>query len=83
MTESSSILDAGEKGARVVRLDLLNQAIEYISTYRDQIVCTNYNRIKRGRISLAVAVVLNGVPEGKIEVFLKGNLSKVAFIVLM
>ncbi|KAG6748864.1 hypothetical protein POTOM_048801 [Populus tomentosa] len=70
-----AILDAEEKGVKVLSLGLLNQA----STSRYPSLKT---KVVDGS-SLAVAAVLNSIPKGTTQVLHRGNLSKVAYAVVL
>ncbi|KAI4302857.1 hypothetical protein MLD38_038556 [Melastoma candidum] len=75
-----AILDADEKGAKVLSLGLLNQA-EEVNAYGGLYVERNPRlrlRIVDGS-ALTVAAVLNAIPEGTTRVLLRGKLNKVAY----
>ncbi|XP_020247119.1 protein ECERIFERUM 1 isoform X1 [Asparagus officinalis] len=75
-----AILEADEKGVKVMSLGLLNQAKE-INCGGD-IYLQKYPKLKLRIVdgsSLATAVILNSIPQGTTQVLLKGKLSKVAF----
>lgn len=75
-----SILEAEEKGVRVLTLGLLNQE-EGLNGNGDFFLRKN-PKLKVKLVdgsSLAVAVVLNSVPKGTTQVLLRGKLSKVAY----
>ncbi|KAG9155884.1 hypothetical protein Leryth_004132 [Lithospermum erythrorhizon] len=77
-----AIIEAQDKGIKVVSLGLLNQEEElnrngelYIRRYPDLKV-----KVVDGS-SLAVAVVLNSIPKGTTHVVLRGNVTKVAYAI--
>ncbi|KAG1361489.1 Protein WAX2 [Cocos nucifera] len=75
-----AILQSEEEGARVTTLGLLNQGSElngYGELYLKRISLLK-TKIVDGT-SLAVAVVLNGVPKGTKSILLVGKLSKMAY----
>lgn len=75
-----AILDANEKGAKVLSLGLLNQE-EGVNRY-GEIFVKRHPELKVKIVdgtSLAVAVVLKSIPKGTTQVVLQGNLSKVAY----
>ncbi|MCE3052500.1 hypothetical protein HAX54_052787 [Datura stramonium] len=75
-----AILQAEEKGAKVLSLGLLNQDEELNRS--GELYIERHPKIKIKVVdgsSLAVAVVLNSIPKGTTEVLLRGNLTKVAF----
>ncbi|KAL2511559.1 Protein ECERIFERUM 1 [Abeliophyllum distichum] len=77
-----AILEAEVKGTKVVSLGLLNQEEEL--NRNGEIYIRKYPSLKVKVIdgsSLAVAVLLNSIPEGTNEVVLRGNLSKVAYAI--
>ncbi|KAK6270466.1 hypothetical protein POUND7_007564 [Theobroma cacao] len=77
-----AILEAKEKGARVLSLGLLNQ-VEELNRYGELYV-HKHPQLKVKLVdgsSLAVAVVLNSIPKGTTQVLLRGKLSKVAYAV--
>ncbi|KAK4761180.1 hypothetical protein SAY87_006073 [Trapa incisa] len=77
-----AILDANEKGARVLSLGVLNQA-KKLNGYGELYV----KRHKKLRLklvdgsSLAAAIVVKSIPKGTTRVMLCGNLNKVAFAI--
>ncbi|KAK9273225.1 hypothetical protein L1049_018032 [Liquidambar formosana] len=77
-----AILDAEEKGAKVLSLGLLNQG-EELNRY-GEIYIQRYPKLNIKVVdgsSLAVAVVLNRIPKEATQVLLTGNLTKVAYAV--
>ncbi|XP_033508943.1 very-long-chain aldehyde decarbonylase CER1-like isoform X2 [Nicotiana tomentosiformis] len=75
-----AILQAEEKGAKVLSLGLLNQGEEL--NRNGEIYIERHPKIKIKVVdgsSLAVAVALNSIPKGTTQVFLRGNLTKIAF----
>ncbi|GMH00667.1 hypothetical protein Nepgr_002506 [Nepenthes gracilis] len=77
-----AILEADEKGVKVLSLGLLNQAKEL---NKNGEIYTEKNPKLKVKIvdgsSLAAAVVLNSIPKGTTQVLLRGKLSKVAYTV--
>ncbi|GMJ09466.1 ECERIFERUM 22, ECERIFERUM 1 [Hibiscus trionum] len=74
-----AVLEAEGKGARVLSLGLMNQG-EELNRYGGVYV-EKHPKLKLKLVdgsSLAVAVVLNSIPEGTTQVVLRGNLTKVA-----
>ncbi|KAG6680067.1 hypothetical protein I3842_13G021400 [Carya illinoinensis] len=75
-----AILEAEERGAKVLSLGLLNQGEElnrYGEVYIKKHPQLNVKVVDGS--SLAVAVVLNSIPKGTTEVVLRGKLTKVAY----
>ncbi|XP_050385175.1 very-long-chain aldehyde decarbonylase CER1-like [Argentina anserina] len=75
-----AILEAAQKGAKVISLGLLNQG-EGLNSYGGIYVQRN-PRLKIKVVdgsSFAVAVTLNSIPKGTTQVILTGNLTKVAY----
>nr|XP_017245254.1 PREDICTED: protein ECERIFERUM 1-like [Daucus carota subsp. sativus] len=73
-----AILEAEEKGTRVLTLGLLNQGEEV--NRNGELFIRRHPQLKVKLVdgsSLAVAVVLNNIPKGTTKVSLRGNLSKV------
>ncbi|XP_030517391.1 very-long-chain aldehyde decarbonylase CER1 isoform X1 [Rhodamnia argentea] len=77
-----AILDANQKGVKVLTLGLFNQGEElnrngelYIQKHRDL-----RTKLVDGS-SLAVAVVLHSIPQGTSQVLLRGNLNKLAYAI--
>ncbi|KAI6702910.1 hypothetical protein NL676_012046 [Syzygium grande] len=77
-----AILDANQKGVKVLTLGLLNQGEElngngelYIQKHRDL-----RTKLVDGS-SLAVAVVLHSIPKGTSQVLLRGNLNMLAYAI--
>ncbi|KAG4151554.1 hypothetical protein ERO13_D04G072550v2 [Gossypium hirsutum] len=74
-----AILEAEEKGARVLSLGLMNQG-EELNMYGG-VYMQKHPQLKVKLVdgsSLAVAVVLNSIPKGTTQVVLRGKLTKVA-----
>ncbi|KAF3447610.1 hypothetical protein FNV43_RR12797 [Rhamnella rubrinervis] len=77
-----AILEAEEKGVKVLSLGLLNQGEElngYGGVYVQRHPKLKINVVDGS--SLAVAVVLNTIPKGTTQVLLRGNLTKVAYAI--
>ncbi|KAH9735656.1 Very-long-chain aldehyde decarbonylase CER1 [Citrus sinensis] len=75
-----AILEAEEKGARVISLGLLNQG-EELNRYGGLFVHKNPElkiKVVDGS-SLAVAVLTNSIPDGTTQVVIRGILTKVAY----
>ncbi|KAL0007434.1 hypothetical protein SO802_008936 [Lithocarpus litseifolius] len=75
-----AILEAEERGAKVLSLGLLNQAKElnrYGELYVERYPKLNVKVVDGS--SLAVAVLLNSIPRGTTQVVLRGKLTKVAY----
>ncbi|XP_021814647.1 protein ECERIFERUM 1-like [Prunus avium] len=75
-----AILEAEEKGVKVLSLGLLNQG-EELNRYGGLYV-HRHPELKMKVVdgsSLAVAVILNSIPKGTTQVLLRGNLTKVAY----
>ncbi|KAI3681352.1 hypothetical protein L6452_36144 [Arctium lappa] len=75
----AAILEAEGKGVRVLGLGILNQG-EELNRNGEMLIRRNPGlkvRVVDGS-SLAVAVVLNSIPEGTTQVVFKGNFNKVA-----
>ncbi|RWR97613.1 protein ECERIFERUM 1-like protein isoform X1 [Cinnamomum micranthum f. kanehirae] len=79
-----AILEANEGGVKVISLGLLNQGEElnrngelYIQLH------PNLNTKIVDGTSLAVAVVLNSIPQGTTQVLLRGNLTKTGYAVAL
>ncbi|CAI9102121.1 OLC1v1000340C1 [Oldenlandia corymbosa var. corymbosa] len=73
-----AILDADEKGTKVLSLGLLNQGDR---NKNGELFVQKYPKLKVRVVdgsSLAVAIVLNSIPKGTTGVLLRGNLNKVA-----
>ncbi|GAV87674.1 FA_hydroxylase domain-containing protein/Wax2_C domain-containing protein [Cephalotus follicularis] len=78
-----SILEAEQKGVKVLSLGLLNQG-EKLNSYGGLYVHRHPKlkvRVVDGS-SLSVAVVLNSIPKGTDQVLFRGNLTKVAYAVV-
>ncbi|RWR74619.1 protein ECERIFERUM 1-like protein [Cinnamomum micranthum f. kanehirae] len=79
-----AILKAEEEGVKVISLGLLNQG-EALNRNGELFLLKHPKlniRIVNGS-SLAVAIVLNSIPQGTKQVFLRGNLSKRAFAIAL
>ncbi|ONI22196.1 hypothetical protein PRUPE_2G113600 [Prunus persica] len=77
-----AIIQAEEKGVKVLCLGLLNQG-EELNRYGGLYVHRHPNlkiRVVDGS-SLAVAITLNTIPKGTTQVLLRGNLTKVAYAI--
>ncbi|KAL9262508.1 Very-long-chain aldehyde decarbonylase GL1-5-like protein [Drosera capensis] len=77
-----AILEAENKGVKVLNLGLLNQGEELNRNGKDYV--EKYPKLKVKLVdgsSLAVAVVLNSIPKGTTEVLLSGKLSKIAYAI--
>lgn len=75
-----AIIEADEKGVKVLSLGLLNQAKEL--NHNGDLYLQKHPKLKVRIVdgsSLAAAVVLNNIPPGTTQVLLKGQLTKVAF----
>ncbi|XP_075644143.1 very-long-chain aldehyde decarbonylase CER1-like isoform X1 [Castanea sativa] len=75
-----AILEAEERGAKVLSLGLLNQGEElnrYGALYVERHPKLNVKVVDGS--SLAVAVLLNSIPRGTTQVVLRGKLTKVAY----
>ncbi|KAM3287514.1 very-long-chain aldehyde decarbonylase CER1 [Capsicum chacoense] len=75
-----AIIQAEEKGTKVLSLGLLNKDEEL--NRNGELYIERHPKIKIKVVdgsSLTVAVVLNSIPKGTTEVLLRGNLTKVAF----
>lgn len=75
-----AILEAEEKGSRVLSLGLMNQG-EELNKYGG-VYLHKYPKLKMKLVDgsgLAVAVLLNTIPKGTTQVLLTGNLTKVAY----
>ncbi|KAK2968504.1 hypothetical protein RJ640_027554, partial [Escallonia rubra] len=75
-----AVLEAEERGTKVLSLGLLNQGEELNGN--GELYIRRHPELKVKLIdgsSLAVAVVLNSIPKGTTQVALRGNLSKVAY----
>ncbi|OIT34308.1 PREDICTED: protein ECERIFERUM 1-like isoform X1 [Nicotiana attenuata] len=78
-----AIIEADQKGVKVLTLGLLNQ--ELLSMNGEQYIKRNPElkvKLVDGS-SLAVAVVLNSIPKGTTQVVLGGHLSKVAYSIAL
>lgn len=77
-----AILEADEKGVKVLSLGLLNQAKEL--NHNGDLYLQKHPKLKLRIVdgsSLAAAVVLNSIPPGTTQVLVKGQLSKVAIAI--
>ncbi|WCJ23080.1 Very-long-chain aldehyde decarbonylase GL1-4 [Euphorbia peplus] len=77
-----AILEANEKGVKVVSLGLLNQAEE--ANRYGEIYVEKHPLLKTKIVdgsSLVAAVVINNIPKGTTQLLLSGKLSKVASVV--
>ncbi|XVE90814.1 hypothetical protein DITRI_Ditri20bG0106500 [Diplodiscus trichospermus] len=77
-----AVLEAEEKGARVLSLGLMNQG-EELNRYGGLYV-HKHPQLKVKLVdgsSLAVAVLLNSIPKGTTQVLFRGNLTKVAYAI--
>ncbi|KAB8653882.1 hypothetical protein FH972_026177 [Carpinus fangiana] len=75
-----AIVDAEQRGVKVLSLGLLNQGEEL--NKNGELYIQKYPQLRIKLVdgsSLAVAVVLNSIPKGTTQVFLRGNLTKVAY----
>ncbi|KAK3017551.1 hypothetical protein RJ639_005591 [Escallonia herrerae] len=75
-----AMLEAEERGTKVLSLGLLNQVEELNGN--GELYIKRHPELKVKLVdgsSLAVAVVLNSIPKGTTQVALRGNLSKVAY----
>ncbi|XP_022964365.1 protein ECERIFERUM 1-like [Cucurbita moschata] len=78
----AAILDADQKGVKVLSLGLLNQGKE-LNEY-GELYIQKHPKLKLKLVdgsSLAAAIVVNTIPKGTTQVLLRGNLSKVAYAV--
>ncbi|KAL2514078.1 Protein ECERIFERUM 1 [Forsythia ovata] len=79
-----AILEAEDKGIKVLSLGLLNQEKEL--NRNGEMYIRRYPQLKLKLVdgsSLAVAVVLNSIPKGTTQVIIRGNLSKVAYSIAL
>ncbi|XP_062098062.1 very-long-chain aldehyde decarbonylase CER1-like [Humulus lupulus] len=79
-----AILDAEEKGVKVLSLGLLNQK-EELNAY-GEVYVKRHPELKVNVVdgsSLAVGVVLNSIPIGTTQVLLTGNLTKFAYAIAL
>ncbi|XP_022742397.1 protein ECERIFERUM 1-like isoform X1 [Durio zibethinus] len=77
-----AILEAEEKGARVLSLGLMNQGEEL--NRHGWLYVQKHPQLKVKLVdgsSLAVPVLLNSIPKGTTQVLLRGNLTKVAYAI--
>lgn len=75
-----AIIEAEEKGTKVLSLGLLNQAEDL--NKNGELYVQRYPKLKVKVVDgsgLAVAAVLNSIPKGTTQVLLIGNISKVAY----
>ncbi|KMS99858.1 hypothetical protein BVRB_1g017100 [Beta vulgaris subsp. vulgaris] len=78
-----AIIEAEEKGIKVVSLGLLNQGEQF--NKNGEIYMQKHPNLKVKVVdgsSLAVAVVLNSIPVGTSQVLFRGRLSKVAYSIV-
>lgn len=78
-----AILEADEKGVKVVSLGLLNQGEQF--NRNGDLHLEKHPKLKVKLVdgsSLAVAVVLNSIPVGTSQVLFRGRLSKVAYAIV-
>ncbi|KAA8520391.1 hypothetical protein F0562_014647 [Nyssa sinensis] len=79
-----AILEAEDRGIKVLSLGLLNQGEEL--NRNGELYIRRQPQLKVKVVdgsSLAVAVVLNSIPEGTTQVLLRGHLSKVAYSIAL
>ncbi|KAI3444861.1 hypothetical protein Pfo_001526 [Paulownia fortunei] len=79
-----AILEADDKGIKVLSLGLLNQ--EEGLNRNGELFLRRHPQLKVKLVdgsSLAVAIVLNSIPKGTTQVVLRGNLSKVAYSIAL
>ncbi|XP_011085147.1 protein ECERIFERUM 1-like [Sesamum indicum] len=79
-----AILEAEEKGVKVLSLGLLNQ--EEGLNRNGELFLRRQPQLKVKLVdgsSLAVAIVLNSIPKGTTQVVLRGNLTKVAYSIAL
>ncbi|KAL8495777.1 hypothetical protein ACS0TY_019765 [Phlomoides rotata] len=79
-----AILEADDKGTKVLSLGLLNQDEKLNAN--GELFLRKHPQLRVKVVdgsSLAVAVVLNSIPKGTTQVVLRGNLSKVAYSVAL
>ncbi|OAY62538.1 very-long-chain aldehyde decarbonylase CER1 [Manihot esculenta] len=77
-----AILEADKRGVKVLTLGLLNQGEELNRNGEIYLQKNPWLKIKVvDGSSLAVAVVLNSIPQGTTQVLLRGDLTKVAYAV--
>ncbi|CAN4111928.1 unnamed protein product [Withania somnifera] len=79
-----AIMEADQKGIKVLSLGLLNQAKQLNSN--GELYIRRHPQLKVKVVdgsSLAVAVVLNSIPKGTSQVVLRGRLTKVAYSVAL
>ncbi|GAB2232366.1 hypothetical protein Drorol1_Dr00011398 [Drosera rotundifolia] len=77
-----AILEADDKGIKVLSLGLLNQSEEL--NRNGEHYLEKFPKLKVKLVdgsSLAIAVVLNSIPKGTTEVLLSGKLSKIAYAI--
>ncbi|GLT73055.1 hypothetical protein SLA2020_449410 [Shorea laevis] len=77
-----AILDAELRGVKVLSLGLLNQGEEL--NKNGELYIQKYPQLKIKLVdgsSLVVAVVVNSIPKGTTQVFLRGNLTKVTYAI--
>ncbi|PSS10084.1 Protein ECERIFERUM like [Actinidia chinensis var. chinensis] len=79
-----AILDAEERGTKVLSLGLMNQGEEL--NKNGELYTRRHPQLKVRVVdgsSLAVAVVLNTIPKGTTQVLLRGSLSKIAYSIAL
>ncbi|XP_057498962.1 LOW QUALITY PROTEIN: very-long-chain aldehyde decarbonylase CER1-like [Actinidia eriantha] len=79
-----AILDAEERGTKVLSLGLMNQGEEL--NKNGELYTRRHPQLKVRVVdgsSLAVAVVLNTIPKGTTQVLLRGGLSKIAYSIAL
>ncbi|XP_047955720.1 very-long-chain aldehyde decarbonylase CER1-like [Salvia hispanica] len=78
-----AILEADERGSKVITLGLLNQSEELNRS--GQLFIEKHPKLKTKIVdgsSLAVAIVLHSIPKGTTQVLFRGALSKLAFAIV-
>ncbi|KAL0397450.1 UNVERIFIED_CONTAM: Very-long-chain aldehyde decarbonylase CER1 [Sesamum calycinum] len=78
-----AILEAEEKGVKVLSLGLLNQGEEL--NRNGALFIEKYPKLSINIVdgsSLAIALVLNSIPKGTTEILFRGSLSKVAYAIV-
>ncbi|XP_058101486.1 very-long-chain aldehyde decarbonylase GL1-4-like isoform X2 [Magnolia sinica] len=79
-----AILEAEEKGVKVISLGLLNQGEEF--NRNGELYLTKHPKLNIRIVdgsSLAVAIVLNSIPKGTERVLLRGILSKTSYAIAL
>ncbi|XP_025887228.1 very-long-chain aldehyde decarbonylase CER1-like isoform X1 [Solanum lycopersicum] len=80
-----AIMEADQKGVKVLSLGLLNQQEKQVNN-NGELYIRRHPKLKVKVVdgsSLAVAVVLNSIPKGTSRVVLRGRLSKVAYSIAL